>query len=51
MKGLLSADVEEKGQSQHELNEVRQLSLETKSETSPESLHHVHMGTKGVRVA
>ncbi|KAI7542405.1 hypothetical protein KC331_g7999 [Hortaea werneckii] len=50
-KLLRSADVEEKGQSQHELNEVRQVSLETKSETSPESVHQVHMGTKGVVVA
>ncbi|KAI6800982.1 hypothetical protein KC361_g2035 [Hortaea werneckii] len=50
-KSLHAANTAEKGQSQHELNAVRQLSLETKSDGSPESVHHVQMGTKGVGVA
>lgn len=49
-KSLHAANTAEKGQSQHELNAVRQLSLETKSDGSPENVHQVQMGTKGVAV-
>ncbi|RMY68822.1 hypothetical protein D0863_06869 [Hortaea werneckii] len=50
-KSLRSADIEEKGQSQHELHAVRQVSLGSMSEGSPGSVQRVQMGGKGIGVA
>ncbi|RMY99350.1 hypothetical protein D0864_04075 [Hortaea werneckii] len=50
-KSLRSADIEEKGQSRHELHAVRQVSLGSMSEGCPGSVQRVLVGGKGVGVA